>query len=63
MIFSLMDCALELFTFADNYFRGFAILCVTLAFVCVQLDTGPEILDPRSQRSGSYKFGAVIVNV
>ena len=25
--------------------------------------SGADILDPRSQRAGSYKFGAVIVNV
>ena len=27
------------------------------------VDARDRILDPRSQRAGSYKFGAVIVNV
>ena len=58
MIFSLTDCDLELFTFADNCFRGFKHIkhCFLVnsafllpfsvwlkAFVFVQLDTGLEI--------------------
>ena len=57
IIFFLISCDLELFTFADNCIRGFkhmkhcllfnsAFLLpfyVTLAFVCAQLNTGPEI--------------------
>ena len=57
MIFSLINCGLELFTFANKCFRGFedikyyflvnsAFLLpffVSLTFVCVQLDTGLEI--------------------
>ena len=56
MIYLLKDCDLELFTFADNSIRDFQHikhcfilnsafllpLCVTLAFVCGQLDTGLE---------------------
>ena len=54
---NLMDCDLELFTFADNFIRGFkhmkhcflvnsALLlpfCSTLALVCIKLGTGLEI--------------------
>ena len=57
MIFLLINCDLVLFTFADNCIRGlkhiehcflvnFVFLlrfCVTLAFVCVQVDKGLEI--------------------
>ena len=57
MIFLLMDCNLEVFTFADNWIRGFKHMkhcflinsaflltfCLTLVFACVQLDTGLEI--------------------
>ena len=57
MIFLLMDYDLQLFTFADNCVRGFKHMkhcflvnsafllpfCVTLAFVCVQLDPTLEI--------------------
>ena len=52
-----MDCDLELLTFADNCIRAFKHIkhcflvnsafllpfCVTLAFVCLQLDTGLDI--------------------
>ena len=51
MIFSLMDCDLELFTFADICFRGFnhikhcflvnsaflLPLCATMALVCIRM--------------------------
>ena len=57
MIFLVMDCDIELFTFADNCIRGFKHMkhyflvhtafllpfCATLSFVCVQLDTSLEI--------------------
>ena len=54
----LTDCNVELFTFAGNCIRGFKHMtyycffvnsafllpfCETLAFVCVQLDTGQEL--------------------
>ena len=53
MIFSLMDCDLELFTFNDNCIKGFknmkycflvnSTFLLPLPVVCVQLVTGLEI--------------------
>ena len=32
-------------------------------FLCIGFTPASLLLDPRSQRAGSYKIGAVIVNV
>ena len=65
-----MDCDLDLFTFAGNYIRGFKYMkhCfpvnaaflfpfyVTLAFACVQLDTGLQIFQLISGQNVCHYF-------
>ena len=68
MIFLLIDCYLEPFTFADNCIRGLThntlfccafllSFCVTLPFICGQLDTGLEILQLLSGQKFCHYLG------